>query len=279
MMRFLVWNVRGVASSGSFQRLHVLLRRHRPLILCLLEPFCDNVRLDSFRLRFDFDSAFAGVDDKLWLFWNFDLTLSFESDSDQSVSVSCIHATIPTAFWVSFVYAKTKERLRVSLWAELCSVLDKVPSGVPWSVVGDFNCLLNVDEKKGGLPYPHRKTTNFRECVSTCDLIDSTVYGSSFTWWNGRRKETAIWMRLDRFLYTSVWNHCLGHLFSICHRPRLTTLLYLLLLRSYLLNMFLTILSFLLCPLTVSSLPFLKCSGELSRSSRMYSALFFSYAL
>nr|GMC82512.1 hypothetical protein DM860_018267 [Ipomoea batatas] len=48
---------------------------------------------------------------------------------------------------------------------------------------GDFNCLLNVDEKKGGLPYPHRKTTNFRECVSTCDLIDSTAYGSSFTWW------------------------------------------------------------------------------------------------
>nr|GMD92674.1 uncharacterized protein LOC109150827 [Ipomoea batatas] len=82
--------------------------------------------LDSFRLRLGFDSAFAGVDDKLWLFWNSDLTLSFESDSDQSVSVSCIHATIPSAFWVSFVYAKTRERLRVSLWAELCSLSDKV---------------------------------------------------------------------------------------------------------------------------------------------------------
>nr|GMD77066.1 uncharacterized protein LOC109150827 [Ipomoea batatas] len=82
--------------------------------------------LDSFRLRLGFDSAFAGVDDKLWLFWNSDLTLSFESDSEQSVSVSCIHATIPTVFWVSFVYAKTKEHLRVSLWAELCSVSDKV---------------------------------------------------------------------------------------------------------------------------------------------------------
>nr|GMD12075.1 uncharacterized protein LOC109150827 [Ipomoea batatas] len=138
--------------------------------------------LDSFRLRLGFDSAFAGVDDKLWLFWNSDLTLSFESDSDQSVSVSCIHATIPTAFWVSFVYAKTKEHLRVSLWAELCLVSDKIPGGVPWSVVGDFNCLLSVDEKKGGLPYPHRRTTAFRDCVSACDLIDATAYGSCFTW-------------------------------------------------------------------------------------------------
>nr|GME19992.1 uncharacterized protein LOC109164037 [Ipomoea batatas] len=101
--------------------------------------------------------------------------------------------------------SQTKERLRDPLWAELYSVSDKVPIGVPWSVVGDFNCLLNVDEKRGGLPYPHRKTTDFRECVSTCDLIDSSAYGSSFTWWNGRRKESAIWMRLDRFLYTSAW--------------------------------------------------------------------------
>nr|GMC64549.1 uncharacterized protein LOC109164037 [Ipomoea batatas] len=115
------------------------------------------------------------------------------------------HASIPYAFWTTFVYAKTKERLRTILWTELCSVLDRIPQDVPWAVVGDFNCLLNVDEKKGGLPYLHRKTTDFRECTSTCDLIDSSAYGSAYTWWNGRRKKSAIWMRLDRFLYTSVW--------------------------------------------------------------------------
>nr|GMD38033.1 uncharacterized protein LOC109147873 [Ipomoea batatas] len=103
--------------------------------------------LDSFRLRLGFDSAFAGVDDKLWLFWNSDLTLSFESDSDQSVSVSCIHATIPTAFWVSFVYAKTKEHLRVSLWAELCLVSNKVN----WTVSMDnLSCGFFVRNSKGG---------------------------------------------------------------------------------------------------------------------------------
>nr|GMC66432.1 uncharacterized protein LOC109164037 [Ipomoea batatas] len=130
-----------------------------------------------------------------------------ERSSASSCTPTSSHTptSIPYAFWTTFVYAKTKERLRTILWTELCSVSDRIPQDVPWAVVGDFNCLLNVDEKKGGLPYPHRKTTDFRECTSTCDLIDSSAYGSSYTWWNGRRKKSAIWMRLDRFLYTSVW--------------------------------------------------------------------------
>nr|GMC82593.1 uncharacterized protein LOC109164037 [Ipomoea batatas] len=171
-------------------------------------PFGDRftpLQLESFKVRLGFDSSFAGANGKLWLLWNSDLSLNLESESDQSVSVSCSHASIPYAFWTTFVYAKTKERLRTILWTELCSVSYRIPQDVPWAVVGDFNCLLNVDEKKGGLPYPHRKTTDFRKCTSTCDLIDSSAYGSSYTWWNGRRKKSAIWMRLDRFLYTSVW--------------------------------------------------------------------------
>lgn len=45
---FLVWNVRGVSSRGSFHRIHVLLKKHMPMVLCLLEPFCDVDRLGYF---------------------------------------------------------------------------------------------------------------------------------------------------------------------------------------------------------------------------------------
>ncbi|XP_019168334.1 PREDICTED: uncharacterized protein LOC109164037 [Ipomoea nil] len=206
LMRFLVWNVRGVASQGSFHRIRVLLRSHSPSILCLLEPFSSPDRLGYFQLRFSFDHSLSSCNNKIWLFWNNDLSVSIEGQSDQCISVACALSTVPSPFWISFVYAKTKERLRVPLWDELHSVSARLPVGVPWSVAGDFNCLLSVDEKKGGLPYPHRRTTPFRDCVSTCDLIDVTFYGSCFTWWNGRRKEAAIWMRLDRCLYTSVWD-------------------------------------------------------------------------
>lgn len=205
MMRLLVWNVRGAASSGSDLRIQHLLRRHKPLVLCLLEPSRATDRLEFFKRYFAFDSAVSSTNNKIWLFWNSDLKVAVESSCDQSVTLSCSHNTLPTPFWASFVYAKTKEHLKLPLWAELCSVSTRVPVGVPWSAVGDFNCLLSVDEKKGGHLYPHRRTTDFRDCVNSCDLIDATAYGSRFTWWNGRRGEAAIWMRLDRFLYTPVW--------------------------------------------------------------------------
>nr|GMC86511.1 phospholipid-transporting ATPase 2-like [Ipomoea batatas] len=128
--QFLVWNVRGIVSQSSFQRLRLLLRKHHPLILCLLEPFCGFDKLESFKVRLGFDSSFAGANGKLWLLWNSDLSLNLESESDQSVSVSCSHASIPYAFWTTFVYAKTKERLRTILWTELCSVSDRIPQDV-----------------------------------------------------------------------------------------------------------------------------------------------------
>ncbi|XP_019155176.1 PREDICTED: uncharacterized protein LOC109152048 [Ipomoea nil] len=178
---------------------------HSPFVLCLLEPFSSSDWLEFFRIRFNFDNVFASDNNKIWIFWNNDLAITFESQTEQCVTISCVHSTVLTPFWLSFVYAKTKERLRDPLWAELKAIFSMIPGGVPWSVAGDFNCLLSVDEKKGGLPYSHRKTTDFQECVSACDLIDAAYYGSRFTWWNGRRKDAAIWMRLDRFLYTSVW--------------------------------------------------------------------------
>ncbi|XP_019197152.1 PREDICTED: uncharacterized protein LOC109191019 [Ipomoea nil] len=208
-MKVLVWNVRGVSSNGSARRTRVLLRSHLPFILCLLEP-CkyDNAftadRLESFRIKFNFDNAY-GSGNRIWLFWNNDLTVSIESQMEQCVTILCAHSTVLTPFWLSFVYAKTRESLRGPLWDELKAVCPMIPGGVPWSIVGNFNCLMSVDEKKGGLPYSHRKTLDFCECVSACGLIDATYYGSCFTWWNGRRGEAAIWMRLDRCLYTSEW--------------------------------------------------------------------------
>nr|GMD98094.1 uncharacterized protein LOC109164037 [Ipomoea batatas] len=142
------------------------------------------------------------------------LVTGFETDQDDSVDTRyVIHLERYHLFNqdergfspCTFFAPKTTEHLLVPPWAELESVLARVPEGVPWFVGGDFNCLLSVDEKNCGLPYPHRKTTPFRACISMCDLVEASSYGSCFTWWNGRRGESTIWMRLDRYLYTLVW--------------------------------------------------------------------------
>lgn len=123
-------------------------RRYRPSELFLLEPFSGLDRLDSYRLRFGFDYTICGARDTLWIFWNSNLTLNIESLFEQSVIASCTHATVSSVFWITFVYARTQEHLRGPLRVELDSVLGRLPLSTPWSVVGDFNCLLSVNEKK-----------------------------------------------------------------------------------------------------------------------------------
>nr|GMD95339.1 uncharacterized protein LOC109172465 [Ipomoea batatas] len=91
-----------------------------------------DTRFDYFKLYFGFDSAFCEVDNKLWFFWNNDLTVGIEFVSEQTLTISCIYPTVPYYFWVSFVYAKTREHLWVPPWAELESISARVLEGVPW---------------------------------------------------------------------------------------------------------------------------------------------------
>jgi len=42
----------------------------------------------------------------------------------------------------------------------------------PWDVIGDFNSILNVEEKLGGNPHRLYKILPFMECLFDCDLVD-----------------------------------------------------------------------------------------------------------
>lgn len=71
-----------------------------------------------------------------------------------------------------------------------------------WTVLGDFNVLLSVDDKNG-------PTTNifyilkFREVVHELGLVDLPILNKSFTWTNGRCALTME--RLDRAFVSTEW--------------------------------------------------------------------------
>lgn len=67
-------------------------------------------------------------------------------------------------------------------------------------VGGDFNVILNEEEKQGGLPFTNVEAQDFATFVANYALIDLKYKGSSFTWWNGREGEDCMFKRLDRIL-------------------------------------------------------------------------------
>ena len=56
---------------------------------------------------------------------------------------------------------------------------------VPWLYFGDFNEILQSEEKQGGLPKPLALMLNFREALLYCGLVDLGYQGNIFTWTNG----------------------------------------------------------------------------------------------
>lgn len=53
----------------------------------------------------------------------------------------------------------------------------------PWMVAGDFNYVLNSDERIGSL-VSNRETDDFRKCIFECGLCDLKGVGQFFTWSN-----------------------------------------------------------------------------------------------
>lgn len=65
---------------------------------------------------------------------------------------------------------------------------------------GDFNVVLNEEEKIGGLPINPQDSEDFAFCVNSSDPVDVGFKESHFTWWNGRSNSECIFERFDRVL-------------------------------------------------------------------------------
>lgn len=70
------------------------------------------------------------------------------------------------------------------MWNNLSSVapLHKLPQ----LMLGDFNELLNSNNKLGGNPLNPRRVQMFKECLDSCGMVDLGFHGLRFTWVNKR---------------------------------------------------------------------------------------------
>ncbi|XP_075083444.1 uncharacterized protein LOC142167183 [Nicotiana tabacum] len=139
--------------------------------------------------------------------------LSFIADQDfsgnvldqdeQQMSIELRHAETEEAFHITVIYAKCKPHLRRSLWETLR--FKYTMCNFPWCVIGDFNVIVSVEEKIGGVPYQMNKSLDFLTMIEYCGLTDLGNYGPRHTWSNERDHYSIVWKRLDRSLVNEKW--------------------------------------------------------------------------
>ena len=106
--------------------------------------------------------------------------------------------------FLSNIYAPTDFAGKVQLWAHIRFIRSLDPF-LPWIMAGDFNAVINLEEKRGGLPRLDQSSNLLREMIGSLVLIDVKPNNGVFTWNNRRCGGEAISERLDRFLVSCYW--------------------------------------------------------------------------
>ncbi|XP_075499823.1 uncharacterized protein LOC142538376 [Primulina tabacum] len=144
-MNFLIWNVRGLRSSESQQRLHAHVKDKRVKILAILEPMIDlDVRFMT--RRFGFSRVISNSSGHIWVFFAEDVMVECFFYHTQFLHFRVSATFLPTTVFCSFVYAKCDYIERRQLWNSLLQVK---PAQGPWLVGGDFNVVRNSSECLG----------------------------------------------------------------------------------------------------------------------------------
>ncbi|XP_060211737.1 uncharacterized protein LOC132639298 [Lycium barbarum] len=153
------------------------------------------------------DGCFSNLSNKIWIFWSSSIICNVFSNHAQMITCLIKNSSSNTDLFISSVYAKSKSVGREELWDHMRAFSSTI-SG-PWIVCGDYNSILNAEEKLGGAPHRLKKSLPFLDCINDCGLTDLGYFGHNYTWCNERKNNDVIWKRLDRVLANDEWTNFL----------------------------------------------------------------------
>ncbi|BFG33690.1 hypothetical protein CerSpe_199640 [Prunus speciosa] len=213
-MNILCWNVRGAACANFKATMLELIKSQHMDILFLCEPRISGKKALSVVKSLGFPcyeiveaNGFSGG---LWLLWNdAKVCVDVIGTTDQSIII-CVSWPGQASWLFSAIYASPCSKKRDQLWEYLQFVAGC--HQMPWLLAGDFNEMLHIDEKLGGVP--HNRIKGFKSWVDGNDMVDLGFIGPKFTWTNKR-----VFERLDRAVCNLHWRSLFAEA-HVKHLPR-----------------------------------------------------------
>lgn len=202
-MSVISWNCRGIGQKGFIPLIKDITREYDASMIFLLEIHASGDRVKRFVAKSGFDGSHvidsmghSGGIIALWKtsVWKVDVL----NQSNQFLHLE-VGWKREEKWLLTVVYGKPQLQARRTLWDDLRELHSGVTS--PWALAGDFNAILEANERKGGAQSPSlRGMIDFQNFVGDCDLVDAGFQGSPFTWQGG-----GLLQRLDRLLVNLQW--------------------------------------------------------------------------
>lgn len=205
-MNIIVCNCQGAASKSFMRAAKLLIKNHRPLCFCLLEPKMSSHGAHEVCFRLGFDHWIrveaVGMSGGIWVLWKEELSVTVTRTNPQFILLKiCDHNK--SSWDMAVVYASPQRNLRSKLWNGLrkskCDIQDN------WIAIGDFNSVACIDEVSCSETYTEQRSRDFNYWVQSKALVDMGFAGASFTWRRGTNEHTFRGARLDRGLGSVEW--------------------------------------------------------------------------
>nr|POE64005.1 hypothetical protein CFP56_02038 [Quercus suber] len=139
----------------------------------------------------------------LALLWKRDIRVEVQTFSENHIDAIIVPGRGSPRWRLTGFYGNPETSKREESW----SLLTRLANGnsLPWLCIGDFNELMQGDEKEGGSTRPVRQMASFCIAVNESQLRDLGYVGQKFTWC--RRMGDRGWVRerLDRALVSTAW--------------------------------------------------------------------------
>ncbi|KAH0757171.1 hypothetical protein KY290_020664 [Solanum tuberosum] len=142
-----------------------------------MEHFQEPSVLEQFKRKLGMNHALVNTSAKIWIFWREDWVGSVILDSAQQLTMKFIKDG--KLFFITSVYARCNALERLELWEDILQMAEEMED--PWLIGGDFNVILNKEEKLGDLAFTQSEAIDFAICINNCALEEIRSIGSKYT--------------------------------------------------------------------------------------------------
>ena len=139
----------------------------------------------------------------LALLWKREVNLNIKSFNNFHIDAIVTEVNTSLEWRITGFYGHPQTHLRHESWnllSLLCSQMQ-----LPWFCFGDFNEIVSMEEKLGGVNRTQNQMEGFCNAINSCGFKDLGYSGPDYTWCNMKEGDGRVYLRLDRALATCDW--------------------------------------------------------------------------
>lgn len=208
-MSCLSWNCSRLENIKAIQNLQQLTRERWSNFIFSVETLCLSSKINEIKTILNYDGFFSvdciGHSGGLALLWKGVGSIALLDSSLRFIDVEVrLRGMDPWRF--TGFYGEPDCNQRYLSWDTLKQLT--LCSNLPWVCMVDFNDVLGMHEKVGGILQYNFLIQGFRDAVSATGLLDLYCDGFKFTWDNRQEGTEHVEAKLDRCMVSCSWKQC-----------------------------------------------------------------------